>query len=450
VSLPHLLRAAIGAIGPLGQLGDRDYPLTVAGAEQGHALGRAPGDADVVDRAADELVSDFGTRAAGEQPVDDEEQRCRRALQESDLRGAFVDGSLTVRTAPDSFYGLAARAVGSARHQRSELAHIAMGELVQRHYRSDAVLPYLGWAMLLEGEGEAAEMFLREALRLRPDSFTLQVMLGWVLLGMQKSRSALSHASRLLHQHPESGVARLLAAYAYHESSRAREALDLFASVPEGPLRGRRYWLEVAESARRLNRTDLFEQAVAKLRGERFDIRVWCSLGGEALNAGRLDEARMWFEEAVEHGHYPEALHGLLFLAVRENRNEEADGIATRMLNLEIVRPHDAAHPMTLLPAVVGIMSSLQPPIDDAQTFIGRYPLAADLPLPVDVEWMELMIAARSQPEAEKHGAWLWRALFPSHPVPPAQIKPAAGHQQSDGATHPGIIGRRFVSKGEA
>lgn len=186
------------------------------------------------------------------------------------------------------------------------------------------------------GELERAEAQLKRLLELRPSLPAAHLLMGRVLLEARKLTRARAHLDRAIRLQPQDPDAYLVLTQLLLEQGRVPDAVAaverLGAALPGEPIGFHRLGLLLAERGDFRTAEGLLARAVERDPG---DLEAWVALARGQEAAGRLPRALQAWEQAVQHDpENPELLLSAGRLALRAGRVVDARAWFDQLLAL--------------------------------------------------------------------------------------------------------------------
>ncbi len=360
-----------------------------------------------------------------------------RALTECDYVRAHVAARFCLEGDRKSVPGTLALAVAAAGLKQSQQAGSAIA-VVHRNTGMKGASPAwgAGWAMVLLGDWFRAEAFLEQARRKKPGDATVLALLAVSQARRGKLSSAILSARQACSPQPKNKEYAKLLISLLLDGGFLREASDRLQKLEIEALQD----TDLMFSMLKLNLLRrIFSSA------EEWIERVWQSsygahkfvVFGEAFEAVRQDEKALgYFHQALEAGHYPEALLGLARLEANRHNKEQAR--AHLLAALDLVRPpgEKIIGPLAIFSPILRQLTMLEKPMLNCRAWIAALPGKMSPPALAN---RAFLIYAPSREDAQKSMTIILNAMHPGAPPVSVDWRPVPREQQPDGPVCSGV-----------
>ncbi|MGZ5566953.1 MAG: hypothetical protein ACXWKG_08070, partial [Limisphaerales bacterium] len=276
------------------------------------------------------------------------------ALGRCDYLRAHVAARLAVADNQRSVEGVLASAIASAALNQHQ--HAAWGIARARQLAGmDAfsICWGIGWANLLFGNNEAAEVMLDQAIKKKPGSPTLHMLMSVAQARRGKMQAAIASARRACTPSaPNMEYTKTFAAFLL-DAGYLREAEQQLALVQAVALKDPDVVMLNLRAALLTNNWSQADGWAETLRNSEPKTQQLIRAGELHETARRDEQAQQFYLEASGRGHYPQALLGLSRVAALKKKKEESVAHALGALNLDLPLPEDAVGPLPLFPQIM-------------------------------------------------------------------------------------------------
>jgi hypothetical protein len=294
------------------------------------------------------------------------------------------------------------------------------------------------WALFLAGDWTRSEGLLLKAVESQPRNTTFLAMLAKTQARRNKIQSAVLNASKAADLEPDDPELTKLAIRLLLDTGRLREAearlrpilaqasSDVEIALLHVEVRLLRHQYAEAEKAGDVVR--LADSSAPSL------IRL-----GSVFEAGRQDQyAGQFYRDALNLGHYPEALLGLARLAANEERRDEAKELLSRAMNTTLEAGPKGRTGIQLFQPIVTQLALLEQPRADCKAWIVTFPADAT---PAALAGISLLIYGVTRYAAERNLNFVRNAMEPDSPDSATQLnwREAPADQQPARPVHEGI-----------
>jgi Zn-dependent protease with chaperone function/tetratricopeptide (TPR) repeat protein len=277
------------------------------------------------------------------------------------------------------------------------------------------------WALFLAGDWARAEGLLLQAVERHPNNTTFLAMLAATQARRNKLQSAVLNAANAADLEPDDTELAKLAINLALDTGRLREADARLRTIQAQANTDVEIALCLVELHLMKHEYDEARKASDSVRAADSSAPSLIRLGHSFQTGRQDDSARQFYSEALNLGHYPEALLGLARLATNEKRREDARELLGRALNTKLETGLKGRTGVQLFHALVGQLSLLEEPIADCKAWIVTCPAAGTPPALAGVS---LMVYALTRYAAEEHLDFVLKAMEPdSRPKSAAQLQ---------------------------
>ena len=267
------------------------------------------------------------------------------------------------------------------------------------------------WALFLAGDWTRAEALLLKARRKQAENTTILAMLAVTQAQRNKYQSAVLHAVKAADIEPNDLELSKLATRLLLDSGRLGEAAARLCTVESHADSDPEVAMMVVRLHLLRREYEEAREAVDVVRRADSDPQRLIQLGG-VFETFRQDEyAARLYREALNAGHYPEALLSLARLATNEERFIEAREHLTCALNLEKETAPKGRTAVDLFQPLVSQLSFLAEPLADCKAWILTFPADAT---PAALADRSLMFFGHTRYSAETHLDFILKAMQPT------------------------------------
>jgi tetratricopeptide (TPR) repeat protein len=267
------------------------------------------------------------------------------------------------------------------------------------------------WTLFLVGDWARAESLLWKASENDPRNATFLIMLAYAQCQRGKLQAAIMNATKAANLEPHEPEHAKVLVRALIDAGRLTDAATklepLNSTTTSDPeilmlairLHLMRHEYEAAgDTARRLRECDSNLQWL-----------IW--LGGTFERARQDQKAARFYREALDLGHYPEALLGLARIAANEKRVNEAKNYLISALDLEKTVGSNGRDGVELFHPIINQLALLDAPRENCTAWIATFPAGS---FPKALAQRAVMIYATSRRAAENHLDVVTAAMQPT------------------------------------
>jgi Zn-dependent protease with chaperone function/tetratricopeptide (TPR) repeat protein len=365
-----------------------------------------------------------------------------KALETCDYVRAHVAGRLCLELNNKSIPGALAFAIAAGRLKQHQQVATALQFVIRNTgMRGESPAWGAGWALALLGDWLHAEAFLEQARKRKPANATVLGLLAVTQVRRGKLFSAIASARKATSLQPgDKEYAKLLIDLLL-QAGLLREANEQLSQLQTEAATDSELMINMVRLSLMAKHHEVAGQWTDFIAQSASSPHKFVRLG-QAYEAARQDQrADEFYQHALTHGHYPEALIGLGRLHLHRQDKDQARAYFMDSLNLNSPVGEESANPVELVVPVFQQLKALQDPVLNCRAWVARM---TPQMVPAALANVSLLIHAPTIQEAKQLLGAMIAAMQPgSVPPTPNMVtwKSAPREQQPDGPISPGIQG---------
>jgi len=360
------------------------------------------------------------------------------ALANCDYIRAHIAARFCLEQEKNSIPGHLAFAVAAGGLKQTQQTVQAIRFIQQRiGMRGNSTAWGAGWALALIGDWAYAEVFLEQARIKMPSEATVLSLLAVAQLRRNKLFSAVTSARRAHILQPENITHSKLLIDLLLQGGFLREAHEYLHRLVHEAMADSELTYAMATLCLSQRNIPIAEQWIEVITQNSDGPQKFVQIGRICETARQDQRAVDFFQHALTHGHYPEALFGLGRVEAHRQNKDQARAYFMTALNLEQPAAESSSGAVSLVVPLLQQMRLLETPILPCRAWIAKLPAQVKVPALVNTSFL---VYASSREEAEQTFAFTLKAMQPNSPMPAAAWSVAPKEQQPDGPTLPGVL----------
>jgi Zn-dependent protease with chaperone function/tetratricopeptide (TPR) repeat protein len=296
-----------------------------------------------------------------------------------------------------------------------------------------------GWALTLSGDWERGEAFLRQASARHPDHPTFAAMIALAQWRRGKMRLAIANARKASAAAPGDVEVTQLLVSILIDAGHLRDAGELLVTLPDDKNTPPEFLLKRVRLALLQRQSGDAEKWTLALKAHEKGSRFLVGLGDAYETAREDDRAAELYREALQSGHYPEALSGLARIEFRRDKKDASRDFLLQALEVERPLAKNAASCFGIFGQLLEQLAMFEEPQRNVTAWTAKFDGCG---LPDGIRGHTLMVYGVDRADAELRVKILLDAMYPAKDFfKPSNVtlRAATADQQPAGLVRPGV-----------
>ena len=293
-----------------------------------------------------------------------------------------------------------------------------------------------GWAMILSSDWASAEAFLDQARKRTPREPSLLALLALAQVQRNKLFSAVDSARQACELRPDDVAHAKLLIDLLLRGGFLKEASQRLHTLSTELATDTELMFAVLKANLLLRAWPTAEEWSSLIQESSVGPATILQLGHVHEEARQDEKAEKYFRQALEMGHYPEALVGLGRLEINRQNRSLAETHLLAALDLQRTPGENSVGAIPLVASILEKLAWLREPILGCRAWIAALPEEAP---PSPFAGVSFLVHAPDASEAQRLLENVLEAMRPGTPLPVIRWNPAPKPQQPDGPVSPGV-----------